>query len=323
MQLFQPTRSDRFARALDLNSRAVQVLATFDSPASSGAALTDPILPPPELVSHLRVLGHTQPSVRFETLYGGRTNQVWKVLDETCSSVLKLYDTAFKNPLFRNDATLEAACLRALNEAGFAPKLRASGSFENAHWVLYDHAPGAPWRSQADSVAKLLRKLHGLSVNVDAPNGCNGSDDLARNGQSILDDCHSDFAEFLNARKPDIHVDPTKKLSLVHGDPVPGNILVDTTGLTLIDWQCPSFGDPCEDLALFLSPAMQHIYRGSPLSQSEIQRFLTAYEDTEITNRYLALQPWYAWRMAAYCLWRSENGAPDYAAGVELELATL
>ena len=35
--------------------------------------------------------------------------------------------------------------------------------------------------------------------------------------------------------------------------------------MRLIDWQCPALGDPAEDIACFLSPAMQVIYGAGPL----------------------------------------------------------
>ncbi len=102
-----------------------------------------------------------------------------------------------------------------------------------------------------------------------------------------------------------------------------GNILVAGKSLTLIDWQCPAIGDPCEDIALFLSPAMQHLYRGSPLSPGEEVEFLGAYAQPATVSRYQALRPWYGWRMAAYCLWRVENGSTDYEEALQLELGIL
>ncbi|WP_254446633.1 aminoglycoside phosphotransferase family protein [Ruegeria sp. HKCCD8929] len=262
-------------------------------------------------------------SDRFETLYGGRTNRVWRLLGTECDRVLKLYQTGFRNPLFRNDARLEAACLRAFEGTGFAPRLRAAGQIGAESWVLYDHAPGTPWRKNPETAARVLRQVHAHPTRVEAPKGCDGSDDLARHGARIACLCDPDDRHALDALRPDVVIPPAQELCLIHGDPVAGNILVANGKATLIDWQCPALGDPCEDLALFLSPAMQRLYRGNPLTQAEIGRFLAAYGATEVVDRYHALRPWYAWRMAAYCLWRSRNGASDYASGFELELETL
>jgi aminoglycoside phosphotransferase (APT) family kinase protein len=276
-----------------------------------------------DLVDDLRDRGLVAGDTRFQTLYGGRTNQVWKVLEENGGKVLKLYRAGLRNPLFRNDAQLEAQCLTALEPTGFVPRLRAAGQHEHGRWVFYDHAPGTPWREGVVNVGKLLRTLHALDLPVQAPRGCNGSADLARHGQRILDVCGSPTRRRLEQLKPDEQVPPTTNTCLIHGDPVAGNILAAPSGLTLIDWQCPAQGDPCEDLALFLSPAMQHLYRGAALSPAEERQFLSAYDHRETVERYKSLRRWYAWRMAAYCLWRIQNGAADYAEGLELELESL
>ncbi|NOD32336.1 MULTISPECIES: phosphotransferase [Ruegeria] len=285
--------------------------------------LPDLPAPPRDLVDHLHAQRLVNAHPRFETLYGGRTNKVWKVKGRDSDKVLKLYSTALRNPLFRNDAELEALCLKALGTTGFVPRLRATGQYKEARWVFYDHAPGAPWRQDSAQVGALLRKLHTLPIAVQAPAGCNGSADLRAHGKRILQGCTSNGRDKLADLQPSNSVAPTQQTCLIHGDPVAGNILVATGGLTLIDWQCPALGDPCEDLALFLSPAMQQLYRGSPLSKKEEDQFLSAYGRPEIVARYEQLRPWYAWRMATYCLWRAENGAPDYATGLNLETAIL
>ncbi len=274
-------------------------------------------------MGHLKDRYLVGPDVRFEVLYGGRTNQVWKILGGGDDAVLKLYCTAFENPLFRNDPRAEADCLTAMRETGIVPNLRATGKFETHSWVIYDHAPGTPWSSDSGRVGKLLAKLHTCKKAIDVPPGCNGSADLEQHAIRILNECRSSKKEELTTAKPSEHVKPLAKRVLIHGDPVPGNILVSGTSATLIDWQCPALGDPCEDLAMFLSPAMQLIYRGAPLTSGEEQQFLTSYGQPDMASRYQALRPWYAWRMAAYCLWRAENGASDYAAAFEREFEVL
>ncbi|WP_336510121.1 phosphotransferase family protein [Ruegeria lacuscaerulensis] len=279
--------------------------------------------PPPRLVDDLCRSGLVEAGARFQTLYGGRTNQVWKVLGGDGDKVLKLYRSGLRNPLFRNDARLEALCLTELAPTGFAPRLRAAGQDSDGHWVFYDHAPGAPWQTGAAQVAQLLRRLHSMEIRIDAPDGCNGSDDLRDHTRRILGLCKTQVRQRLEQLCPQTHVAATPDTCLIHGDPVAGNILVSDMSLTLIDWQCPALGDPCEDIALFLSPAMQRLYRGAPLTPEEEEAFLTSYDQPQILARFNALRPWYAWRMAAYCLWRIENGADDYAAGLELEIASL
>lgn len=285
--------------------------------------LPDQTPPPQDLVNRLRDAGLIGAGAQFRTLYGGRTNQVWKVLGGDGDKVLKLYRANPCNPLFRNDPELEARCLRALEQTGFVPRLRTTGTHGQGHWVFYDHAPGSPWSTGPEAVGALLRDLHDLKIPVQAPAGSNGSADLEAHTLNILSGCESAMKARLNRMRPMASVPPSHQTCLIHGDPVAGNILVDGSALTLIDWQCPAQGDPCEDLAMFLSPAMQQVYRGAPLTPDEENAFLAAYNHPATTSRYLALRPWYAWRMAAYCLWRIERGAEDYAKGLEMELASL
>lgn len=95
------------------------------------------------------------------------------------------------------------------------------------------------------------------------------------------------------------------------------------TDITLIDWQCPAIGDPTHDIAIFLSPAMQLLYRGAPLSENEVRQFLAGYPDQDIAQRYHELADWFHWRMACYCLLRASQGATDYSQAIELELSSI
>ncbi len=129
--------------------------------------------------------------------------------------------------------------------------------------------------------------------------------------------------EELNDLRPDIDVPPSGKSVFLHGDVVPGNLIAGENDLFLIDWQCPGIGDPCEDIAIFLSPAMQRVYRGAPLNEAEFEMFFEGYGDASIKARYRALAPAYHWRMAAYCQWQSENGHLDYAGAMLEERAAI
>lgn len=281
------------------------------------------VSPPSSLVHCLRQRGRVTGPATFAPLYGGRTNQVWRILGQQEDLVLKLYRTSQSNPLFRNDPALEVQCLRALANTGFVPNLRDSGQFEQAHWVLYDHAPGATWRGNPSLAANVLRDLHTTPVTLDAPKGCNGSAEIAAHAETIFDLCTSAGRARLTALRPSTSVPPTPDIRFIHGDPVAGNILCQGDAVILIDWQCPLLGDPCEDLALFLSPAMQFLYRGQILTADDIEHFVSAYGCLETTARLRQLMPWYHWRMSAYCLWRAENGTDDYARAMEFELASL
>lgn len=285
--------------------------------------IENPNIPPQKLVAQLRKRGLVQAGDRFETLYGGRTNRVWRLHGPADDLVLKLYRRDFDNPLFGNDARLEALCLERLAGTGLAPQLRASGTNGQEAWVVYDHAPGAPWRADCAIAARVLADLHAQSPDVTAPPGCNGSAAISQHALAILTRCAEPERGKLIRMRPYTAAVEAGPTCLIHGDPVAGNLLVSDTRAVLIDWQCPAIGDPSEDLAMFLSPAMQQVYRGAPLTAAEESQFLATYENRETVVRYLALKPWFHWRMAAYCLWRAQNGAPDYAPAFELESAAL
>ena len=144
-----------------------------------------------------------------------------------------------------------------------------------------------------------------------------------KQGLAILDDCASSAARDLRAACPDIPaIRPTPAVFL-HGDLVPANIIAGPGGLTFVDWQCPAIGDPVEDLATFLSPAMQSLYGGRSLGSGDQAWFLNAYGNENAALAYHAMKPLFHWRMAAHCLWKAKRGSPDYADAMALELAAL
>ncbi len=256
-------------------------------------------------------------------LSGGRTNRVWRFREGDRLCVLKLFAPEGASSLFPNDPRAEHLILKALNHTGLAPDIRAAGSLTHGRWILYAYLPGQSWDHDAGLVGVALRKVHalpGLSGLRLAPNG---SADVMSQTLTILGACRGAMATALrDMQPPDPSVSQTPP-RVIHGDPVPANILISGSSATFIDWQCPALGDPCDDLAIFLSPAMQHIYRGKPLSPSEYDAFFASYDDADMQNRYQTLAPLFHWRMAAHCLWKAERGADDYAKAFSLEHAAL
>lgn len=250
-------------------------------------------------------------------LAGGRSNHVWRA----GAVVIKLYAQGRKNPLFANDPAREHAVLAALSGTGLVPPLVQAGAFEGRQWLSYAHIKGQPWQADTGHVAQVLGRLHDCAPPAGLPQGVTGSQALEAQVSGILAQCRD--GQSLAALRPLGRVPPLLQPVLIHGDPVPGNLLAHDGTLTLIDWQCPQIGDPAEDLALFLSPAMQLAYRGAPLSRAEEEAFLQAYPDPRIVGRYLSLRPWYHWRMAAYCQWRMEQGSAADRQALELECAAL
>ena len=169
----------------------------------------------------------------------------------------------------------------------------------------------------------LLAHLHGMAPPPDMRVDHGGSARLHAEILTILKDCPQEEASRLAAIIPAIHVPPVDRPVPLHGDPVPGNIIRNGTKLALIDWQCPRLGDPADDIALFLSPAMQHLYRGNPLSDAEQASFLAAYPHCYTRQRFEVLKPLFHLRMAAHCLWKTSRGAVEYADALSLELAAF
>ncbi|KUP94742.1 phosphotransferase enzyme family protein [Tritonibacter horizontis] len=189
------------------------------------------------------------------------------------------------------------------------PRYVAHGYWQNRDWLIYTHLAGGPWTQDTAHVARLLGILHDQAVFAGLPDGVNGSVALEAQTEAILAVTDSAESAELMTQRPLGRVPETLQTGLIHGDPVPGNLMVHDGTLALIDWQCPQRGDPAEDLALFLSPAMQLLYRGRPLSALEETEFVAAYPDRRVVSRYFALKPWFHWRMAAYCLWRNDRRA--------------
>lgn len=265
-------------------------------------------IPPAALVAAVTAALPAGRARSWRAMPGGRVNRLWRA----GRVVVKCHAPDGASPLFPNDAGAEARALRLLAPLGLAPELRATGD----GWIAYAHVPGRTWRRDPAPVAVALARVHALP-GEGFRDLASGSAALLAQGAAIAARCRG----ALPPPPPDPGVPPHRGPRLIHGDPVAGNLIVTRDRTILpIDWQCPAHGDPAEDLAIFLSPAMQHIYRGRPLSADETAAFLAAYPCADTVARLRALWPVFRWRMAAHCLWKAERGAPGYALAMALEL---
>ncbi|MGO4917551.1 phosphotransferase family protein [Pseudogemmobacter sp. W21_MBD1_M6] len=278
---------------------------------------------PLEIRVRLAALGLIAENCAPERLFGGRTNLVWRISEGPRAVVCKLFCKGFASPLFPNDSTSEATVLASLAGTGLSPGILASIETKFGPVIVYEFVHGASWTGGAVDVGKALAKVHSHQ----APEGLrilpSGSAAIAQQTLAILQECDGADADAIVARQPPTTLPPAETLCLIHGDVVPNNIIRTTAGLVFIDWQCPALGDPCEDVAMFLSPAMQALYGGHDLSADDRDAFLSAYGDLAIATRYKKLAPLFHWRMAAHCLWKSQRGERDYTPAIELELAAL
>ncbi len=265
--------------------------------------------PPPDLRDAV-IQAIPSLNVPWHKLQGGRVNLLWRAGD----LVIKQYQNSGASPLFPNEPRDEANALAYLAPHGLAPKLVAHGP----DWLVYQFCPGAAWRHGPERPAAVLAKLH----QIPAPqqmfrHAPNGSAALLHQAKAIAALCTGPLPP------PPVHpLIASGPVCLIHGDAVAGNFILHQRRTTLIDWQCPAIGDAAEDIATFLSPAMQWLYRGAVLTPHEIAVFRSAFPAATL-KRYDQLAPMYHWRMAAHCLWRSERDEPDYAQALELELAAL
>lgn len=257
-------------------------------------------------------------------LRGGRTNRAWRLTAPGCDVVLKLFAGDGGNPLFPNDPQAEAICLTHPALSALAPRLVARGAGGSGAWVLYPWVEGPHWAGDMAQAARALRALH----RTPAPLGLRRLDCAATTlidaGALFLRDCTGPQARRLSALCPDAPgVRDDIAPVLLHGDPVAANIVITPDRPVFIDWQCPAIGDACADIAILLSPAMRMLYRGGAPRAGDSAEFLASYGDADVAARYRALAPVFHWRMAAYCLWRAETGAPGYSAAAEAELSAF
>lgn len=271
----------------------------------------------------LRIRGLLDETSHWSSLEGGRTNQVWRIAHVEGDIVVKLFCNDRRNPLFPNEPTDEVAVLQHLGNDQIAPRVLDYFTTEVGMCLIYHHLDGRPWRSDSACVAALLHRVHLVSPPKGLRKACDGSDALKLQTDAILRECKPARATALRRLEPKNQISPSRFAALLHADPVPANIIDHAGDLKLIDWQCPAIGDPCEDIAVFLSPAMQQTYRGAPLTAEERRTFLDNYPDRETVGRYRRLEPWYLWRMAAYCLWQEARGDTQATAAYLAETERL
>ncbi len=271
----------------------------------------------------LAARGLIDPAATWQVCSGGRTNRTWRIGAGQNAVICKLFAADGATPLFPNSADAEAAALSALTGTGLAPELRASVTTALGHCVLYSYVHGTPWQGQASAAGAVLRRLHDQTPPIGLRKTPTGQRAILAHGEQMAATLSHDIRQVLDQSRPAQIKAAQGAACFLHGDPVAANMIQSDRGLVLIDWQCPAIGEVCDDLAVFLSPAMQGIYAPAILSEAQVQDFLDGYGDDDTTRRYRLLAPYYHWRMAAYCAWKVAAGDSDYVAGIARELAAL
>jgi thiamine kinase len=275
-----------------------------------------------QLRSYLLMQGITSNQTIWHTQTGGRTNMVWRLIDEK-DLICKLYLETKNNPLFNNTPESEYACLLWLDGSDIAPKPFKYLKTPFGEILLYDYIKGQKWTHNVDIVSELLTYVrnhkhpNGLRVLSTLPS------DIKQTGLEIISKLNSYHQNELIKICPDVSICDIEPV-LLHTDVVPGNLILGDKGLRLIDWQCPAIGDPIVDIMMFLSPGMHEIYGSGKLSMKDHEDFLMNLT-SNLRNRYNIIGPLYHWRLAAYCFWKAEQGCIEYenAALAEIDLLKM
>ncbi|MDE2914774.1 MAG: aminoglycoside phosphotransferase family protein [Paracoccaceae bacterium] len=301
-------------------------------PAGPGHRLKD------RLAARAAENGLLRVDAEWQVLTGGRTSPVWRVRSGPEDRVCRFRVADHRNPLFPCLPDAERRCLEAVSGCELGPPFLGSLSAEGGELFVLEYSSGTSWtcagseRPVADvcEVARLLGRLHRFSPLPDLPVRPCGETALRRQVRRILSLCSGEDSSRLSRLEPGTApgsgTEDCGPRSLVHGDVVPGNIIRSPNGLLLIDWQCPGIGDPVDDIACFLSPAMQMTNGGRPLGSALCDSFLEAYPCAATVARYRSLRPLLQWRMAVYCLWRvvcGRPGYPEYRQAMEAEIQAM
>ncbi|GHA46959.1 hypothetical protein GCM10008927_09660 [Amylibacter ulvae] len=260
--------------------------------------------------------------MKWQIQTGGRTNHVWHLRGASCELVCKLYNHGQDNPLFANTPAAEFACLQHLDGLGVAPSPHAFVETPLGQVLLYFYVKGEIWQRNARCVAELLGRVHSVNPPNILRHIAGGVDTIIAQTNGILERLDKATASGLLAQQPCIASVEEVPARFIHTDVVTANLIEGEKGLCLIDWQCPAIGDPIVDMAMFLSPAMHHIYGSSALGADEQLAFLAGFDAAQV-DRYKRLAPLYHWRMAAYCAWRAQNGDAGYGDAAQAELDAL
>ncbi len=277
----------------------------------------------------------------LEELKGGYWNRVYRYRS-TLDWVIKQFNTTDDSPLYPILPDSEAKALEILAGTGLAPEFVSfDAKTQDVPVLIYEYVQGTPWEGKCEqdfwAVGELLAKLHAHPVNAaDFRLLPVTGTDLIASAALMLDSIEKPPASIiqrfsdLRSKMGQGDINELEERVLVHTDCGPGNLIADSKGLCLIDWQCPGMGDPCHDLCVFLSPAMQVLYDQPPLSLKSRLKVLEGYGIEKTLLRLPLVQAYYHYQIAAYCFYRQQElkqsnpvNSDKYSQALNVELQYL
>ncbi len=188
--------------------------------------------------------------MRVEPLTGGAgANEVWRVRLDGRLAVARLGRRR------DDDLAWEVDLLRHLARAGMAvpaPIPTVDGRWFADGLVVMTHLDGGPPETAADwrRVAAALRRLHALTEGWPQRPGWHSSTDLLHAERGTRIDLDAMPAEAVARCRAAWTRLAGRDQRVVHGDPNPGNLLLTTDQVGLIDWDEAHLDVPDLDLAL-------------------------------------------------------------------------
>jgi thiamine kinase len=288
-----------------------------------------PVLPGHWLVAgvatFLAAITFPHPLIAARPLSGGFWNDVFRLDTDGGRFTLKHYLAVLPDSLYPNLPDQEAAALTRLAGLDVAPQ--PVGYWPEHKVLIYRYVDGDQWTDDFAAVAALLRRKEAASpegfrrVPITPP-------DILAEGDRLYARCTPDhYTKACLAVRPAARaIAPLARLSLIHTDIGPTNMIGAGDALRVIDWQCPAAGDLTEDIYSFLSPVFRVLNFRAPLLPGDELAFFTALAWPEIESRYHLLRPYFSFRMLGYCCLRSQTAEDDkvvsrYRNAIEAELS--